>query len=1145
MKKKLLIPLFLAGMALPFAMPKDEITLAKGYFVGEYSNRNAYINHGKDINGRMADEGFVLLKNDGTLPLEKGAKLSVFGKASTHLARGGAGSGSGRDNVDSNKGENINNGLRTAGFEVNSALETFYNTNSKSGIGRTNGNSGWSGVSQVQIGETPVSQYDDTLKATFAEFGDAAIQVIAREGSEGCDVKMCDARDFIENSRLPNNQRNESFCPAGEVTEKHALQLSDNEEALLEMIEESFDHVIFVINSSNIFEIDRLLNDPKIAAILWIGNPGDVGAHAVGRLLCGDANPSGRTVDTWARDFKQDPTFKNFSDNAQNNPYYDADGNLKGFHAADTMFTKDGEPMMSFGTDKSYKNHASPNWADQEHKVVKGGINGVKPAAYVSYEEGIYVDYRYYETRYADMAKENKAAADAWYNGTDEAKGGVARPFGFGLSYTTFKQEIVRISPKKNATLKADTDIIEVSVKVTNTGNVAGKDAIQVYWKAPYTKGGIEKADRVLCAFDKTNAIEPGESEIRHLTFHLQDVANYDYTDANKNGFKGYELDAGKYTLTVNKNAHEEYDSLDFKIGGKGIQYENDRFTGHKVENRFTDNGFFSSMPGENDIEFTQMSRADMVGTFPTTPNEEDRRVKEGSRYEEFLTHQFSIGEVDVDGDRDYVPEAAVKTEADAEGWEQSNSTKAKANRIQLLEMKGLDYDDPKWEEFVNEATYDEMMKYVERNGMSNPSLDQIGKGGGSEGDGPQQFNIMWWVSSPIVAATFSPELATLQGECVGCESQITGKCGWWGSAVNTHRSPFGGRNFEYYSADPFLMGRMAAIVVGIATDRGVYAYFKHFAVNDQEKNRESGISFVNEQALREIYLRSFQMVFEEGRSRGVMGSYNRCGLLETAANYNLLTEVLRGEWGFKGAVLSDMTHSGNGSVDFKCYECVAIRNIAGCNLQLDSGGFANQTKNGQNMDWDATEGKPMFTYNGQKYPSYTWWYACRQSYKNNMFMFANCTSVAQGVTQAVVDEVIDADAGKAFERVIADDMIDSYNGKVIASATYELNYRSELPDGVKLEDGRIFGTIKNAGLYRVDVIAKVVYEDESEGVLALKYAINVVPNMSNTGLNGGGANMTTVIVGASIGAVVGCLVAAGIVVFLTMKKKKAAPKAE
>ena len=1129
MKKKLLIPLFLAGMALPLAMPNDEIKLAQGYFVGEYSARNAYITHGKEVNGRMADEGFVLLKNDGTLPLPKDSKISVFGKASTNLARGGAGSGSGRDNVYDNKGQDINNGLKLAGFQINESLQAFYKNNDKSGIGRTNGNSNWKGVSQVQIGETPMSQYDDTLKATFANFNDLAIQVIAREGSEGCDVKACDARDFAPNA----NGTNKSFCPTSPVSAKHALELSDNEQALFDMIKESFDHVVFVINSSNIFEIDALMKDPKVAGILWVGNTGDVGADAVGRILCGDVNPSGHTVDTWTRDFTKDPSFKNFSDNAQNNPYYEADGTtLKGFHAADTMFTKDGEPMLSFGTDKNYKQHSSPRWADQEHKVVEGGINGVKPAAYVSYEEGIYVDYRYYETRYADMAKENKAAADEWYNGEE----GVVRPFGFGLSYTTFDQKIVRINPAKAHTLTAKDDIVEISVKVTNTGEVAGKDAVQVYWRAPYTKGGIEKADRVLCAFDKTELLEPGESQTLTLTFHLQDVANYDFTDANQNNFKGYELDGGKYQLTVNKNAHEEYDHVDLKVDGKGIKYENDRFTGHKVENHFTDNGFYSSMPGENDIEFTQMSRADFVGTFPTTPTEETRRVKEGSRFEEFLTYKFNIADVDSEHNYEYIPQEATRTAEDAEGWSQPNTTKAKADRIQLNEMKGLDWDDPKWEEFTNEATYAEMLTYVESNRMSNPGLSNIGKEGASEGDGPMQFNIMWWVSSPIVAATFSPELARLEGECVGCESQISGKCGWWGPAVNTHRSPFGGRNFEYYSADPFLMGRMAAIVVGTATDRGVYAYFKHFAVNDQEKNRESGISFVNEQALREIYLKSFQMVFEEGRSTGVMGSYNRCGLMETAANYYLLTTVLREEWGFKGAVLSDMTHSGNGSVDFQCYECVCNRNIAGCSLQLDSGGFSGQVADKQKMTWDATLGAPAYTYNGEKVISYTWWNSVRRTYKENMYMYANCTKQAQGVTPAIADERIDVQVGKTVTVNTADYVPEEYEDKDLV---YSLNYRVLLPEGISFDNGVLSGKFEHAGLFRVDVIGE--YEDTTgkTKAVAFKFAFHVTPNMNNTGLTApvNGA----LVVGLSVGGGVLVIAAAAVVVVLLLKKKKTA----
>ncbi|MCQ2776676.1 MAG: fibronectin type III-like domain-contianing protein, partial [Bacilli bacterium] len=753
--------------------------------------------------------------------------------------------------------------------------------------------------------------------------------------------------------------------------------------------------------------------------------------------------------------------------------------------------------------------------------------------AYVSYEEGIYVDYRYYETRYADMAKKNKAEADAWYDGEE----GVVFPFGYGLSYTTFKQEIVRINPAYNTILDKGSDLIEVSVKVTNTGSVAGKDPVQIYWKAPYKAGGIEKADHVLCAFDKSKMLEPGESQILHLTFHLQDVANYDFTDANKNNFKGYELDAGEYAVMLNKNAHESYDEVTLKVVDGGIQYEYDRFTGGKVENRFTDRGFYSSMPGENDIEFTQMSRADFVATFPTHPTDEDRTVKEGSRFEEFLTHEFNIWEVDEEKNFEYIPEAAYRTEQDAINgdWKQSNSTLAKANRIQLMDLVDAEPDDPRWDDLVNEMTWAEMIKYVESNRMSSPSLDNIGKKGFSEGDGPQKFSIIWWVSSPIVAATFNPELAHEQGECVGMESQFNGKSGWWGPAVNTHRSPFGGRNFEYYSADPFLMGRMAAQVVGAATDRGVYAYFKHFAVNDQEKNRESGISFLTEQALREIYLKSFQMVFEEGKSIGVMGSYNRLGLMETAASYPLLTEVLRGEWGFKGAVLSDMTHSGNSSVNFKCYECVTNRCIAGCNSQLDSQGFSGQTIS----TWDSTMawgndhvGAPVYTHNGEKHISFTWWNAVRTAVKQIMYMSAQCTQQQQGVTLRDGKVDMEMDVGKHFELNVE---LESGAGVV---ESY-INKRCELPEGVTFENGVLSGELKHAGLYRIDVCVKT----DAGKTVGYSWILRGIPDMSQTGLDGRKSNSGTVNTGLIIGIAAGAVVvaAAAVAVVLILKKKKAA----
>ena len=1071
MKKKVLIPVVLAAMAFPLVLHQNPIALS-AEFIGEYGqNEKAdYVAHAKEVNGQLADEGFVLLKNDGFLPMGGSEKVTIVGKASINLSRGGAGSGSGSISGDVGQERNLNlqASLTTAGFEINETADSFYR--SASG-GRTNGNDGWAGNSEVTIGETPIEEVEgnEALIESFSEYSDCAIQVLTREGSEGCDVKTCNAHDSKK-----TNGNNKS------VSEKHALELSDNEQALFDLLHEHFDHIIIIVNSSNIFECDVFEKDPKVSGILWIGNPGDVGPMAVGRILSGEVNPSGRTVDTWTRDFTKDPTFKNFSDNAQNN-YVDYNGE-KYWIPQDTMLNADGTMTRSYGTNKNYNNLSNPSYDNNrggsEYKVPTGGLNGVKPASYVSYEEGIYLDYRYYETRYADMAKENKKAADKWYDGEE----GVVYPFGYGLSYTTFDQNIVRVAPANGSVLTEDSDVIDVTVKVTNTGKVAGKDAVQLYWKAPYKKGEIEKADHVLCAFDKSEELEPGQSQYVQLSFHLQDVANYDFSDANNNQFKGYELDGGEYQLSVNKNAHEAYGYVKFSIAEGGIQYENDRFTGNKVENRFTDRGFLSSMP-EGDLEFTQFSRADFEGTFPTTPDMESRKLSEDSLYETFLTHEFSLAnfEKGQTSEYDYMPEAARKTEQDfvANGWEQ----KSTSSRTQLSAMVGVPYDDPRWDSFMNEFTYQDMVDIVRGSSRNTSAINSIGKGSYNEGDGPQKFSTIWWVSSPIIAATFNPRLAHEQGECCGMEAHIDNKAGWWGPAVNTHRSPFGGRNFEYYSADPFLMGRMAANVVGAATDRGIYCYFKHFAVNDQEKNRESGISFVNEQALREIYLKSFQMVFEEGKSIGVMGSYNRIGLTEAAGHYGLMTEVLRNEWGFKGCVLSDMAHPGNGSVNYDCYESINLRMLAGNNTQLTTSGTFESDIDTQ---WSASAwgGKGAVVVKGDTSTiAWSMWYAMREMTKGYMYMASQCEGFRRGITKVAEgdEKVINATLGEF-----------SYQVEKTGATEFKVNDRVTLPEGFTFENGVLAGEFKHVGLYRVDIIATV-----GSSKAGIKLLINVVPNES------------------------------------------------
>ena len=458
MKKRVLVPAFLIGMALPLVLAQNQVSPVKASFIG-YSNQSDYLAHGLEVNAQLADEGFVLLKNqDDFLPMAGNEKISVVGKSSTNLVKGGGGSGDA--SVSSSVHYiDLQESLTTVGFEINPDLTEFYKDNNKSGSGRTNGNSNWKGLSEVTIGETPFKSYTDELKSSMEnDYNDAAIMVISREGSEGCDVKACNAHD--------SKKTNTSFEA---VSHKHALQLSDNEQELFDYITDVFDNVIIMINSGNVFQCDQFENNNKVKAILWTGSVGDVGAGAVGRILAGEVNPSGRTVDTWARDFTKDPTFQNFSDNAQTNLVKDEETDKEYYYPQDTMFNADGTPVKSEG---SYT--GDPKWESEENKVVEAGLNGVRPSSYVEYEEGIYYDYRYYETRYADMAKKSKKNANKWYDGEE----GVIYPFGYGLSYSSFSQKIVS-SNITNKLLKSGNLKVEVEVEVKNTGKVAGKDVVQ------------------------------------------------------------------------------------------------------------------------------------------------------------------------------------------------------------------------------------------------------------------------------------------------------------------------------------------------------------------------------------------------------------------------------------------------------------------------------------------------------------------------------------------------------------------------------------------------------------------------------------------------------------------------------------------
>ena len=714
------------------------------------------------------------------------------------------------------------------------------------------------------------------------------------------------------------------------------------------------------------------------------------------------------------------------------------------------MFNHDGSPVKSEG---SYV--GDPKWKVQDQYVVQSGLNGVRPSSFISYEEGIYLDYRYYETRYADMYKANKKEANNWYDSEE----GVIYPFGYGLSFTSFSQKIVS-SNIDHKILKSGNMKVEVKVEVKNTGSVAGKEVVQLYWKAPYFAGGIEKAYNSLCAFGKTDMLEPGQSEVVTLTFNTQEVANYDFMDKNGNGFKGYELDGGDYQISLNENAHEEIANIKFKVAEEGIQYENDLYTGHKVENHFTDNGFYSSLPSEDDFEFTQFTREDITDseseTFPKHPTLEGRTLGANSRVQEFFNHAFTPADIDSDVTHyEYMPREAYKSKEDIEalGWTQATS--AGSNRMQFSELYNVDYDDPKWDTFLNQLTFDELIPFV-NGGDQNPEITGTGKKALTSNDGPQKFksgNTIYWVCLPIAAATYNVDLVAEQGRCIGNESQWCQNrtYGWCGPAVNIHRSPFGGRNFEYYSADPLISGKMGGRVVAGATDGGLYCFFKHFAVNDQEKNREGVAAFVSEQALREIYLKAFQYVVQEGKTTGIMSSYNRLGLMETAASYPLLTNVLREEWGFKGQVFSDMTHHSNSAFDRKYYENINNRCIAGCNQQLDG-----QTYDGDILaKWNSSKGCPV--YNGVE--SYTWWYAVRQSAKATMYSAAKC---GYADTKRLEDAELTFEglAHNRYETSVGQDIEITINLPEGKSGELSIDPFTPLPEGLELNGGVISGSV-------------------------------------------------------------------------------------
>lgn len=804
----------------------DEVTSV--YPTQKATNKAEAFANAQEVNLKLAEEGFVMLKNENAaLPMNKGARISVFSKNSVNLSYGGSGSGG----FDTSNNKNLYESLNDAGFVTNPTLKNFYESSQSGPVRTANSSDLDNGDNQkIATAETPQNKYTDAVRNSYADYSDAALVVITRIGGEGFD--------------LPRYQGDSE----GAVSpDSHYLELDQNEIDLLTAVTDgTFKRVVVVFNTPSSFEATFLKDSAyaafadKIDAAVWIGFTGSNGITALGEILNGDVNPSGRLVDTWAADFTKNPSFVNFGTGC----------------LPDTTDKYDGGMYYS-----------------------------------VDYEEGIYVGYRYYETR-------GETDGENWYNAN------VVYPFGYGLSYTTFDWTVGDASASE---IELGTTIT-VPVTVKNTGSVAGKDVVQLYASAPYTLGGIEKAHKVLVGFAKTKLLQPGESETVTVSFDPYSAASYDYRDANSNGFSGYELETGEYTLYVSRNAHESEKAIALNLAAD-VQIGTDPTTDSEVVNRYTDSEDFLDSDWQLD---TMLSRADWEGTWPT-PQTAQQHAGTDRLYEEIRSEEhnnptdFDSEEYPWFGEEPTLTLRDLLPSAEAEGYEPVVS-----------------YDDERWEELMMGCDEEEMIALINNGAYHTLAMESVGLPATIHGDGPSGFTCFMskeqvngtcqYVSEPVMASTWNINLMNELGEAIGEEGTIGDKAtgqpysSIYAPGVNIHRSPFGGRCSEYFSEDPFISGMMGAAEVQGIQSRGVLPTVKHFVANEQETHRSIGgdLSWLSEQALREIYLKPFEYTVKLGETRGIMTSFNRIGTRWTGGDYRLLTEILRNEWGFNGLVICD-----------------------------------------------------------------------------------------------------------------------------------------------------------------------------------------------------------------------------------------------
>ena len=885
-----------------------------GKFYSEYSSAQETFDASADINLQLAEESVVLLKNkDDALPLLGARDISVFGKCASKYYYQGGGSGV-SSSFSTDDYVSLYEGLEQAGFRINPSLQKFYESDGNSYKAMQGGGPNYG--AQSAPSETDVDGFTDAVKQSFDRYSDAALIVLGRTGSEGGDLAAgsysLDANgNYIENTR-------------------HSLKLTEAEQKLIEYVTNnpSFDKVIIVLNNPIQFEYGWIddasylyepietggqgyepsaygkIDSDKIVGALWVGHPGLNGAIAVGEALNGTINPSGRLPDTYAKNFVYDPAFRNVGKNDQwengtINYTYEENGSNVNYHA-------------------------------------------------VEYEEDIYYGYRYYETRYATMFQVDGSpvtystnaalvsSAETWY------RDNVAYPYGYGLSYTKFTYSDAAF--EYDAAEKA----YNVSVTVTNSGYYAGKDVVELYYTAPYYVGGLAKSYVELGDFAKTDLLKPGESQVLTMKLYEQDMASFDAENVSGAG-AGYVLEKGTYTLKLQANSHDILKDKSGKALAKdfayadSIAYTTDRITGSTVEVRFSNMDEFDSLnrvPGSADMGMTGdmhlLSRDDWEGTWPTTP-ETDGGAKaiafDDSDYDNLKTRQkLTLGSAeDEAGKAWYDYYSGLAAEAEADGW-----TQGAAVTLTFSDLVGEPLYDAdgkvseKWTSFMNQWTYEEICTQIFSGGYSTSAIERMDVPGTYHVDGPTALKTSMgyqWVATTNIAATWNKELCYKQGLAIGNEALQSNTQGWYAPGLNLHRTPFGGRNFEYYGEDGVQVGKIAAEVVRGCQSKGIVAFVKHFAVNNQDSYRgnsngsneqcEAGLfTYLSEQNMRQNYFKAFQLCIEEGGALGMMVSMNCIGDVGTVNNYQLVTGVVRQEWGMYGDVTTDIFYQPSESDD-------------------------------------------------------------------------------------------------------------------------------------------------------------------------------------------------------------------------------------